>query len=268
MSECAVDLDTFIARHMESLERDQARHNLLLGLLARVKNDPTKARLWSLGDGTRCALQTPPHNIVLGDLTKQDCKILVTAIKDLEFKGCIGAEETPGEFCKALQDSGVRMKLGMLQRIHVLRNPPKFPVALGSGRCIEEKDRRIYADWAIKFVVEANPHEKPPTHPEMEKRALDQPAFLWEADGIPVSMAARTRETKDGSNISYVYTQPEFRGKGYGGSVTALACENVFRGGKKVAFLYTDLSNPISNRVYQKIGFEPWCDASIYLRNP
>lgn len=79
-------------------------------------------------------------------------------------------------------------------------------------------------------------------------------------------MASRTRDTKEGSNISFVHTPPNLRGKGYGGSATAFACEDVFKDGKKICFLSTDLRNPISNKVYQKIGFTPWCDSQTFSK--
>lgn len=34
--------------------------------------------------------------------------------------------------------------------------------------------------------------------------------------------------------------------------------------GRKFCFLYTDLANPISNHVYQKMGYEPVTDATVY----
>jgi hypothetical protein len=29
-------------------------------------------------------------------------------------------------------------------------------------------------------------------------------------------------------------------------------------------FLFTDLSNPTSNKIYQAIGYEPVCDVDLY----
>ncbi len=73
MPRLLVDLTTFRARHQAALEQDQARHNLMLGLLGVAEKDPTKVRLWSLGDGSRCALQMGERNLVLGDLEGDDC---------------------------------------------------------------------------------------------------------------------------------------------------------------------------------------------------
>lgn len=261
-----VSLDDFLSRHLDALEKDQAKHNLMLGLLNRVRKDPSKARLWSLGDGAACAVQTPPHFVVLGDLNEQQCKTLAKDLAGLDYIGCIGAGQVPATFIEALNKTGVRLKLGMPQRIYTLQKKPVFPTAEGAGRLARAEDKKTFIDWVIQFNLEANAHQKPPSRDELEKFAFDRPVFFWEVDGRVVSMASRTRETKDGSNISLVYTPPEFRGRGYGGSATAFACEHAFSEGKKIAFLYTDLRNPTSNKIYQKIGFEPWCEASTYVR--
>jgi len=34
--------------------------------------------------------------------------------------------------------------------------------------------------------------------------------------------------------------------------------------GYQFCFLYTDLANPTSNRIYQRIGYEPVCDVIEY----
>ncbi len=69
-------------------------------------------------------------------------------------------------------------------------------------------------------------------------------------------MAANTRSTPNGGTISLVYTPQDFRGKGNGSLMVALLSDKIIKGGKKFANLYTDLSNPTSNSIYQKLGFK------------
>lgn len=45
------------------------------------------------------------------------------------------------------------------------------------------------------------------------------------------------------------------RGHGYGSLVTALVSEKVLKE-KKFANLFTDMTNPTSNSIYQKIGYK------------
>lgn len=261
-----MELKSFLAKHLGALEADQARHNLMLGLINRAQKDPSKVRVWSLGDGAACAMQTPPHNIVLGDLNEVQCEELAKIVMNLEFIGCIGPDDTAEMLANCLSKLGIIHKLGMPQRIYTLDQSPIYPNCPGKGRKSRPNDQELFCDWFRRFVRETEPNEPSLTIERMIKTFDDHPIFFWEVEGKPVSMAARNRETKDGSNISFVFTPPELRGKGYAGSVTAFACADAFKEGKKVCFLYTDLRNPISNKVYQKIGFRPRCDSKTYRR--
>jgi predicted GNAT family acetyltransferase len=87
-------------------------------------------------------------------------------------------------------------------------------------------------------------------------------------DNLPVAMAAIVRRIANTAAISFVYTPPPWRGRGYAGSVTAALVEYIFSQGRTTACLYTDLRNPFSNRCYAKIGFQPVCDALSYSTVP
>jgi RimJ/RimL family protein N-acetyltransferase len=72
-------------------------------------------------------------------------------------------------------------------------------------------------------------------------------------------VAGRHRQTTQdhrGDQLG-LYTLPDKRGRGYAGSVTAAAAECAFTEGKTVVCLYTDLTNPFSNRCYAKMGSSP-----------
>jgi predicted GNAT family acetyltransferase len=86
---------------------------------------------------------------------------------------------------------------------------------------------------------------------------------LWE-DGEPVSMAGWGSPTPNGMRIGPVYTPPERRGRGYGSAATAAASAEQLAAGRTFCFLYTDLSNPTSNKIYMDIGYEPVCDSIEY----
>ncbi len=264
-----IPFEEFLSKHMSALEKDQPRHNLFLGIINRAKADPSAVRYWSLGEGAACAIQTPPNFLVLGDLSKKQCDEFAKIIQKLDFIGCLGSGDSAERLAQSLTEMGIIHALEVPQRIYVLEKQPKYPDCEGQGRKYRPQDRDLFCDWFYHFSNEATPHETAPEKERIKKMFADIPVFFWVVDGKPVSMASINRETKDGSNISFVFTPPELRGRGYAGSVTAYACENAFKEGKKICFLYTDLRNPISNKVYQKIGFYSWCDSKIYKRvNP
>jgi uncharacterized protein len=72
-------------------------------------------------------------------------------------------------------------------------------------------------------------------------------------------MAIVQRETVSGICVSMVYTPPDLRSQGYATSCVAALTQRMLDSGKKFCCLYTDLTNPTSNAIYQKIGYEPVC---------
>ncbi len=83
--------------------------------------------------------------------------------------------------------------------------------------------------------------------------------WFWN-DSQPVSMAARGRPTPNGEAVNMVYTPSRFRRKGYATAVVARLSQQILDKGKSFCTLYTDLSNPVSNSIYRKIGYSPKAD--------
>jgi hypothetical protein len=79
-----------------------------------------------------------------------------------------------------------------------------------------------------------------------------------------VSLAGWGGRTPNGVRIGPVYTPPEHRRRGYGSAVTAAVTAEQLAAGRTFCFLYTDLANPTSNKIYTEIGYELVCDAIDY----
>jgi predicted GNAT family acetyltransferase len=86
---------------------------------------------------------------------------------------------------------------------------------------------------------------------------------IWE-DGGPVSLAGWGGRTPNSVRIGPVYTPPEQRRRGYGSAVTAAVTAEQLAVGRTFCFLYTDLANPTSNKIYTEIGYELVCDSIDY----
>jgi predicted GNAT family acetyltransferase len=91
----------------------------------------------------------------------------------------------------------------------------------------------------------------------------DEILYVWE-DKTIVSMARKVRPTKNGMAINFVYTSKEYRSRGYGTAIVSELSKNILGSGKKFCTLFTDLSNPISNNIYKKIGYKKVCDHIHY----
>jgi len=257
----------FCGIHMPALERDEARHNVMLHVLgASADGQCSNVVTWTLGLPGQCAIMTPGRPILLADLNDTQCRALAEETAQLDYPGVVGPDQTTFWFAQRAIELGIKFLEPIPQRIHSLAEKPKYPGAPGYARRTTAEDASILADWIASFVREATPHNVAPSRERLETVAGEGRHLFWIVDDEPVSMAAIVRRTRNAAAIAFVYTPPPLRGKGYGGSVTAAVVEQAFAEGKTMACLYTDLRNAFSNRCYAKIGFEPVCDSAHLLR--
>jgi len=128
------------------------------------------------------------------------------------------------------------------------------------ARLADRGDRDLLIRWVVDFGAEATPASAHPERiPGAIDRRLDIPDdesgfWLWVVDGAPVAMSGHSGRTGHGIRVGPVYTPPEHRGRGY---ATALVAEQTrwLLERNPSCFLYTDLANPTSNGIYQRIGY-------------
>lgn len=129
----------------------------------------------------------------------------------------------------------------------------------GEWRTATTGDAETVVRWLNEFFIEAFGE---PSNVEASRVMLTSIAdagdhvLLWVVDGEPVSMARVRAAVAGASRIGPVYTPPGHRGHGYAAAVTAAAARFARRGGASEVVLFADTDNPVSNRVYQRIGFE------------
>jgi GNAT superfamily N-acetyltransferase len=260
-----MEIAEFASTHIPALERDEARHNLILALTAQAAQDPSsRLRYWSLGDAGACAVQFPGRPIILGDVDATHCARLADETRDLDHAGAIGPDETALRFVEVARKLGRRFLDPMPQKIHALRGAPHYPTRDGTAHTVTAADVDLFATWTLAFSREATPHDPQPSPEALQKGAASGRYMFWTVDGTPVSLAGIVRRTRRGVAIASVYTPPELRGRGYAGAVTAALVERAYAEGKEFACLYTDLRNPAANRCYAHVGFTPICESWFF----
>jgi predicted GNAT family acetyltransferase len=80
---------------------------------------------------------------------------------------------------------------------------------------------------------------------------------FWETGGAPASLAGLQRQVAGVARVTDVYTPPAHRRRGYGGAVTTAVSRSALAAGAKDVVLFTDLANPTSNALYQRLGYRP-----------
>ena len=273
-------LDEFLAVAGAFLEAREAEHNLLFGIASSVRANPElltdgPARFATVTDGAgriaAATLRTPPHNQVLSCIDDLDAvDALVEALVDESLPGMLGPTEPAARFASRWTDAtGQPARVEVAERIFRLVRviPPQRP-APGSSRVVGAGDRDLVADWLVAFFNEAVPEGPPIPDPlaaaDRWIAQVGRIGYVWEDGGSVVSLVGASGETPHGIHIGPVYTPPEVRGRGYASSLTAAASQDQLDRGRQFVFLFTDLANPTSNKIYRAIGYEPVCDVDQY----
>ncbi|HEX9495492.1 MAG TPA: GNAT family N-acetyltransferase [Candidatus Limnocylindria bacterium] len=273
----ARDADDFERLAFAFLGAREAEHNLLFGIVAGVRagmyDEPPYFAV--VRDGARvvaAALRTPPFNLILSAIDDERAVPLFAEDASrwwADLPG-IGAQKRDAKAFASLwsERTGARAALHSEQRIYRLATviPPR--PAGGRLRRAEPADVPLVAEWLRSFSEEALRHS-----PEVDQSRIAAERFvsglggramyLWNADG-PVAMTAVVALTPNGSRIGAVYTRPELRRRGYASALVAAVSQGELAAGRRFCFLFTDLANPTSNKIYQAIGYEPVCDVDEY----
>jgi predicted GNAT family acetyltransferase len=216
-------------------------------------------------------LRTPPYNQVLSSVDDPAAvDQLVDALRDDPLPGVLGPTEAAARFAvRWTEATGQAAHVQMAERIFRLERviAPLRP-ASGSWRMAQPRDHDLLARWLVEFATEATPDAAPlPDATAAADRWIarrGRVAYLWEDGGEVVSWVGAGGETPHGIRIGPVYTPPPMRARGYASSLTAAASADQLEHGRRFCFLFTDLANPTSNKIYRAIGYEPVCDVDQY----
>jgi hypothetical protein len=272
------DPDDFLGLADPLLRSDEARHNLLYGLVDTLRRRPALYPAWDLwvvrdgGAVVGAALQTPPYNLVLARPAVDGAlDALVEAVTDAGVRppGVSGTRPEVERFADLWAErSGGRWDVRMAQGVYVLRTVRHAPAAPGAPRLAtpddEEVVRRLVEAFAAEAVLDVI------RDPESARRTVaarsgGDPAhggfWLWEDGGQVVSISGHGMPTPTGIRIGPVYTPPAHRRRGYATSLVETQAAWLLAQGWASCFLYTDLANPTSNAVYRRVGYEQVAEA-------
>ncbi|WP_127499815.1 GNAT family N-acetyltransferase [Actinoplanes solisilvae] len=267
------DVETFDATAGEFLRARPIEHTNLLTLIDTLRrrgrnaygpDDPVFG-WWSTPAGQVAAvlLQTPPHPMIFSELPPRAVTAAVEALAGRALPGAsLPANAIDGFSAGWRSRAGVRAHVTRRTRLYRLSalTPPAAPP--GRPRYAAPADRDLIAGWLLAFHDEIG--ERRPSDPGARVDAWLEygGVVLWE-DGGPVSMATRSRPEAGTVRVQTVYTPPIQRGRGYGGAVTVAATQAAQKDGARDVVLNTDLANPTSNALYQRLGYRPVEDRVI-----
>ena len=282
----AADVDEFERLAGAFLRAREAEHNLILGICSSLRTMGSAAPFTRMAgaprslppyfavvfDGDRvvgAALRTPPHNLILSAMT--DDRVGDAVLEDVisvspDLTGVLGEKRRAQRFAERwTRETGRPHRLKTAERVFQLTAVKHPRPTAGRLRTANEGDRELLTRWFADFIQEAL-REDPTNAGTVADIWITTPGrtlYLWET-ADPVSMCGAAGRTPNGIRIGAVFTPIDLRGRGYASNCVAAASQAQLDAGLRFCFLYTDLANPTSNRIYRALGYEPVCDVDEY----
>jgi len=274
MLQTFVDPRAFKAAVYPLLLQNEAQNCICLGMIDALINEPERFPEYTLAsvalDGrvVGAAWLTPPHPLGMTTLPADTIPAVMEfasgqKVRPFHFLGPVATVEKFIEQWQAATQSRVKRK--MAQGIYELIRVNLWRESAGVMRLVDERDLALLAQWNLCFDHECGMGDDAKLARERAGSAIKrQTHYFWEVDGRVVAMAGVGGKTPSGVRVIAVYTPPAERGKGYATTLVARLSQKMLNEGKRFCFLYTDLANPVSNGIYQKIGYRLVGDSAYY----
>jgi len=144
-----------------------------------------------------------------------------------------------------------------------LVQPPTVP---GELRTPDESETALMIDWLEEFHHDAEvqggrrPDPVPRATPEeIRSRVESQRLWVWAVDGVPVHLTGHNLPSYGVARVGPVFTPQQHRGHGYAASAVAEVSRRLRADGSRVC-LFTDQANPVSNPLYERLGYRAVVD--------
>ena len=253
------------------LAQDPVPFALVCGVAGLIANGGWCGVISVAGDPVLAMVQTPGKPALIASPHRVEgavARLAAAVIRERQAPGVNGptawaeaiseaSAEAISEASAAAQPGAVTARMGI--RLHRLDGPPRLPTpTAGEARQFTAAELPVLQAFMLGFSTDAGLK-----HPERtpEQIAAMRGDFLaWTVADRPVAMARRARPLLGGWSIGSVYTPAHLRGRGYGGAVVHALSALLLAEGARYVALYTDLANPVSNRLYARIGFVPLLD--------
>ena len=276
---CTHDPARFVERAGTLLLAHPVEHSVLLTrsaqALEQTNSDAGPRRdvepdlwLWvedDQGQVVAAAMQTPPYPVALSLASPEAVVALAGEVRRRrpEVPGVGGLLPGPWRFAERWAELGggaaqVHTRLGLYAADAVTA-----PTGVaGSHRLAQVDDAALLQSWAEAFEVETDATASGTDH--VSSRLAKGLLHVWQDGGRVVSMAAATSAHGGVSRVQLVYTPPELRGHGFASACVAAVTARELAAGRST-MLNTDLANPTSNAIYQRIGYR-WVAEAVSLR--
>ena len=255
------------------LARRPVEHNVLATVVGALESgESTSAPLFAWveagesGEVSAAALRTPPRRLLASTMSAEAADALMAKLLEVdpELPGVNGPEPAASHLAGAWRRcTGGIVEPRMSQRIYRLAHvdePRQRPA--GHPRLADPSDRDLLVRWMGAFSAELG-DPRADAERAVDRRLREGRLFLWD-DGRVVSMVGTFPPVAGVVRLGPVYTPSEERRRGYATALVAEVSRRALAAGASRCMLYADLANPISNSIYQAVGYRRSREAREY----
>lgn len=221
--------------------------------------------------GTYLAIMTTPFPMVhfaVGDDIKDKAEILVKYLmaNDMMPDKINGQKATSTLFKEIANEVGSQYKESGYLYLSECKKVNEIAIVKGDYQSPITVDFD-FAPWHMNFHIDCaidGQADYESSKVKTEKMIKNGNLVCFVVDGNPVTMAAKIRIVQGGRCVGAVYTPNNLRGKGYSTACIKHLTQEILDEGNDAAILFADKYNPMSNRVYEKVGYKKISDFVEY----
>lgn len=263
--------DGFLEAALPLLMQNEVLNNLPIGIALSVAEGrrfgdepPYFATIWDGEDLVGTTLRTPPHPLHVFAVAGREREIAEPLVEwlivnDREVPVVVGERKCVEAFTTVRSKRlAARAELKVAMRVFRLDEVKKPEGVAGSLRLARAGEEALLEQWVAAFNVSiGEPRSETHVRESVARMLANGQLYLWEdPERGPVSCACNARKTVTGEVVNLVYTPDEYRGNGYASAAVAELSDLLLKRGAAFCCLFTNLANPISNKIYQRIGYQ------------
>lgn len=269
------DVEAFLDAASGFLQSRPVEHNLVLSLAEQARGDRSEPSRWAWatdrsGRVVGALIQAPAgYTATVTPMSDDAVDVLVDRLGDVaaDMPGVNGEAATvsrlAGQWASARRTPARPIAAERLYRLGILDRPGS--VAGGLRRATASDEATLVA-WDNAFAAETGLIRPAGADRAavIAQRVAAGEWWVWATAAGSMSMAYSTPPLAGAARIGAVYTPPEHRAHGYASAMVAALSANLLGAGVRECLLYAQLVNPVSNRVYQRLGYEPVAEILAY----
>ncbi|MHA1227558.1 MAG: GNAT family N-acetyltransferase [Candidatus Hodarchaeales archaeon] len=280
------DVEEFYRMCYNFLARYEAENNLLFGILENLRKnkqyyhpvyEPKLTTVEEKEEIILVSIRTPPYNQLISHTENLES---ITHLVDklieekAELPGILGFKEGAKLFADLWAKKNNQV-MKIKENLRIYKIEEVNPTTLGKDRCevATEDDIPVLVPFVKNFIEDIFPNasvdyikrEQERVSKSIKEWVRHKSVYILRINNNIVSIVKAGSGTPNGRRINLVYTPTNYRRNGYATELVAWLCNRIINlEGKKYCFLFADLANPTSNKIYMNIGFKAVLDVDEY----